>query len=64
MIGMKKLGIVSSLTAVIAGSLTAAIVGFAGPAQASIQPAPIGPHYSVDNQDDTYTNNGFVDQAF
>lgn len=48
---------------VVAGSLFAAMLGFAGPAQAGITTDPATPHYSVDNQDTVNTTNGFVDDA-
>ena len=60
---MKKFGFAS----LVAGSMMAAIVGFAGPAQAavnSVVPDPVGPHYSVDNHDTVDTSNGFVDRPF
>ncbi|WP_321180779.1 hypothetical protein [Mycobacterium sp. UM_WWY] len=56
---MKKIGFAT----LIASGLTAAVFGFAVPAQA--QPAsPVGPHYSVDNHDETNTSGGFVDLPF
>ena len=45
-----------------ASGLTAAVLGFAGPAQAD-PPSP-GPHYHVDNHDEVNTTNGFVDAPF
>jgi hypothetical protein len=41
---MKKFG----LATLIAGGLTAAVLGFAGPAQADIVTNPVTPHYHVD----------------
>jgi hypothetical protein len=56
---MKKIGFAT----LIASGLTAAVFGFAAPAQA--QPAsPVGPHYTVDNQDEINTSNGFADLPF
>jgi hypothetical protein len=57
MIAMKKFGFAT----LIATGMTAAVLGLAGPAEAA---TPAGPHYSVDNQDEVNTTNGFVDQAF
>jgi hypothetical protein len=57
---MKKFGFAT----LIASGLTAAVLGFAGPAQADIVTNPIAPHYHVDNHDDTNTTNGFVDVPF
>jgi hypothetical protein len=57
---MKKFG---SAT-LIASGLTAAVLGFAGPAQADMATTPTLPHYSVDNHDEANTTNGFVDGAF
>ncbi|WP_170292429.1 hypothetical protein [Mycolicibacterium grossiae] len=57
---MKKLGIAT----MIASGLTAAVLGLAGPAQASIEYNPPLPHYSVDNQDEVNTTNGFIDTPF
>ncbi|MCX2711951.1 hypothetical protein [Mycolicibacterium sp. J2] len=54
---MKKFGVAT----LIATGMTAAVLGLAGPAAAA---TPVGPHYSVDNQDEVNTTNGFVDQAF
>ncbi|MCW2564088.1 MAG: hypothetical protein QOD59_2144 [Mycobacterium sp.] len=48
----------------IASCLTAAVLGFAGPAQADIATTPTLPHYSVDNHDGANTTNGFVDAPF
>jgi hypothetical protein len=48
----------------IASGVTAAVLGFAGPAQADIVTTPTLPHYSVDNHDEANTTNGFVDRAF
>lgn len=47
----------------IASALTAAVFGFAAPAQAD-PGTPVGPHYSVDNHDEVNTTNGFVDLPF
>ncbi len=57
---MKKLGFVT----LIAGGLTAAVLGFTGPAQADVVTNPTLPHYSVDNHDNANTTNGFVDVPF
>ena len=57
---MKKIGFAT----LIASGLTAAVLGFAGPAQAGIDTNPGLPHYSVDNHDDANTTSGFVDQPF
>ena len=57
---MKKFG----FGTLIASGLTAAVLGFAGPAQADIATTPTLPHYSVDNHDEVSTTNGFVDRAF
>jgi hypothetical protein len=57
---MRKFGV----TTLIASGLTAAVLGFAGPAQADIVTTPTSPHYSVDNHDDATTTNGFVDAPF
>jgi hypothetical protein len=57
---MKKFGFAT----LIASGLTAAVLGFAGPAQADIVTTPSQPHYSVDNHDDANTTNGFVDRPF
>jgi len=54
---MKKFGFAT----LIASGLTAAVLGFAGPAQAE---TPTLPHYSVDNHDEVSTTNGFVDVPF
>jgi len=59
-IKMKKFGTAT----LIASGLTAAVLGFAGPAQADIVTNPVAPHYHVDNHDDTNTTNGFVDLPF
>lgn len=59
MIDMKKL----SIATMLATSMTAAVLGLAAPAQAAVH-SPAGPSYSVDNQDEVNTTNGFVDQAF
>jgi hypothetical protein len=59
---MKKFGFAT----LIASGLTAAVLGFAGPAQAEIvtnTPSPV-PHYHVDNHDEANTTNGFVDVPF
>ncbi|WP_131814807.1 hypothetical protein [Mycolicibacterium porcinum] len=56
---MKKIGFAT----LIAGGLSAAVLGLAAPASA--EPAtPAGPHYSVDNHDQVNTTNGFVDLPF
>ena len=55
---MKKFGFAT----LIASGLTAAVLGFAGPAQAD-PPSP-GPHYHGDNHDEVNTTNGFVDVPF
>ena len=57
---MKKFGFAT----LIASGLTAAVLGFAGSAQAEIVTNPVTPHYSVDNHDNANTTNGFVDRAF
>jgi hypothetical protein len=59
---MKKFGFAT----LIASGLTAAVLGFAGPAQASINtsPTPALPYYSVDNHDEVSTTDGFVDIPF
>lgn len=57
---MKKFG----FAAVIAGGLTAAVLGVAGPAQADVVTIPTGPGYHVDNHDEANTSGGFVDRAF
>lgn len=57
---MKNFGIAT----VIASGLTAAVLGFAGPAQADIVTNPSTPSYHVDNHDNTNTTNGFVDLPF
>ena len=57
---MKKFGFAT----LIASGLTAAVLGFAGPAQADIVTTPTLPHYSVDNHDNVNTTNGFVDLPF
>jgi hypothetical protein len=57
---MKKFG----FAAVIASGLAAAVLGFAGPAQADVITTPTLPHYSVDNHDEVSTTNGFVDIPF
>jgi hypothetical protein len=59
-IEMKKFGFAT----LIASGLTAAVLGFAGPAQAGIDTNPSLPHYSVDNHDEVSTTNGFVDLPF
>lgn len=56
---MKKFGFAT----LVATSMTAAVLGLAGTAQAA-PVTPVGPHYSVDNHDEVNTTNGFVDQAF
>jgi hypothetical protein len=57
---MKKFGFAT----LIASGLTAAVLGFAGPAQADIVTTPTMPHYHVDNHDNANTTNGFVDVPF
>jgi hypothetical protein len=59
---MKKFGFAT----LIASGLTAAVLGFAGPAQADIVTNPTSPgtHYHVDNHDEVNTTNGFVDVPF
>ena len=57
---MKKLGFAT----LIASGLTAAVLGFAGPAQADIVTNPTTPTYSVDNHGNANTTNGFVDRPF
>jgi hypothetical protein len=57
---MKKFGFAT----LIAGGLTAAVLGFAGPAQADIPTNPTMPHYHVDNHDEANTTNGFADLPF
>jgi hypothetical protein len=57
---MKNFGIAT----LIASGLTAAVLGFAGPAQADIVTSPTLPHYSVDNHHEANTTNGFVDLPF
>ena len=57
---MKKFGFAT----LIAGGLTAAVLGFAGPAQAELVTNPMLPYYSVDNHDEANTTNGFVDGPF
>ena len=57
---MKKFGPAT----LIASSLTAAVLGFAGPAQADIVTNPVTPHYHVDNHDNANTTNGFIDVPF
>jgi len=59
-IEMRKFGFAT----LIASGLTAAVLGFAGPAQADNVTTPTYPTYSVDNHDDVITTNGFVDRAF
>ena len=48
----------------IFSGLTAAVLGFARPAQADIATNPVAPHYHVDNHDEANTTNGFVDLPF
>jgi hypothetical protein len=60
MMDVKKIGFAT----LVASGLTAAVLGFAGPAQAAIGTNPVLPHYSVDNHDEANTTNGFVDQPF
>jgi hypothetical protein len=59
---MKKLGFAT----LIATGLTAAVLGFAAPAQAATgtNTTIIGPQYHVDNHDEANTSNGFVDLPF
>ncbi|HTH87073.1 hypothetical protein [Mycobacterium sp.] len=57
---MKKFGFAT----LIAGGLTAAVLGFAGPAKADIPTNPTMPHYHVDNHDEANTTNGFADLPF
>jgi hypothetical protein len=57
---MKKFGFAT----LIASGLTAAVLGFAGPAQADNVTNSAIPHYHVDNHDETNTTNGFVDVPF
>jgi len=57
---MKKFGFAT----LIASGLTAAVLGFAGPAQAELVTNPMLPYYSVDNHDEANTTNGFVDGPF
>jgi hypothetical protein len=57
---MKNVGFAS----LIAGVVTAAMMGLAGPAQADIVTNPVAPHYQVDNHDEINTTNGFADQPF
>jgi hypothetical protein len=59
-IEMKNFGFAT----LIASSLTAAVLGLAGPAQADIVTNPVTPNYQVDNHDNTNTTNGFVDLPF
>jgi hypothetical protein len=57
---MKKFGFAT----LIASGLSAAVLGFAGPAQADIVTNPVTPHYHVDNHDNANTTNGFIDVPF
>jgi hypothetical protein len=57
---MKKFGFAT----LIASSLTASVLGLAGPAQADIVTTPVTPNYQVDNHDNANTTNGFVDLPF
>jgi hypothetical protein len=59
---MRKLGFATLITS----GLTAAVLGFAGPAQADIVANPTNPvpTYHVDNHDEVNTTNGFVDVPF
>jgi hypothetical protein len=57
---MKKYG----FAGIIASGLAALAFGLAAPAQAGIEVNPPLPHYSVDNQDEVNTTNGFVDMPF
>ena len=47
----------------VVGAL-AAVLGLAAPAVAAVNTTPTGPTYSVDNQDEVNTTNGFVDLPF
>jgi hypothetical protein len=60
MVKLKKFGFAT----LIATGLSAAVLGFVGPAQAEIVTTPTMPHYHVDNHDNTNTTNGFVDVPF
>jgi hypothetical protein len=57
---MKKFGFAT----LIASGMAAAVLGFAGPAQADVVTNPVAPHYQVDNHDDANTTNGFADLPF
>ena len=57
---MKKLGFAT----IIASGLTAAVLGFAGPANADIVTNPPMPSYHVDNHGNANTTNGFIDVPF
>ena len=57
---MRKFG----FARLIASGLTAAVLGFAGPARADIATTPTLPHYSVANHDGANTTTGFVDAPF
>lgn len=58
---MKKFGFAT----LIASGLAAAVLGFAGPAQADVVTSPTtAPYYHVDNHDNLNTTNGFVDVPF
>ncbi|MCW2560664.1 MAG: hypothetical protein JWP55_4628 [Mycobacterium sp.] len=58
---MKKFGFAT----LVASGLAAAVMGFAGPAQAYVVTnTPTLPHYSVDNHDEVSTTDGFVDIPF
>ena len=54
----------SGFAALIASGLTAALLGFAGPANADVVTDPVAPRYHVDNHDTVDTTNGFVDLPF
>ena len=57
---MKKFGFAT----LIASGMAAAVLGFAGPAQADVVTNPVAPHYHVDNHDEANTSNGFADLPF
>lgn len=52
------------IATLIAGAITAGMLGAAAPALAAGDLAPNLPHYSVDNHDEVDTTNGFVDVPF
>jgi hypothetical protein len=60
MVTMKKFGFAT----LIAGGMSAVVLGLASPAQADIVTNPTTPNYSVDNHDNANTTNGFVDLPF